>query len=131
MPLTPFTKLNYNHTEADGTANINLQKGSIRFWIKPNWHRTGTSGGPGSWARILECGTFSGAADMGWWGMYFGPDGASIWLVSQGTVGLTGHSLVGAINWQAGNWYQVVLTYDATGSALYVNGGEGDERFAA
>jgi hypothetical protein len=113
------SKLIYQHTETDASANINLQKGSVRLWIKPNW----TSGaGPGSLARLIECGEYSGSANIGWWCIYVSSDGTSLRLASQDGLGHTRESLICNISWYSGLWYQVVVTYDGTGSALYVNG---------
>ena len=49
--------------EVNGTANINCQKGTVRFWFKPAWtngFRGGTTPG-----RLLEMGSTNGTT--GWW----------------------------------------------------------------
>jgi len=108
--------LKYRDVEADGTANINCRKGSIRFWFKPGWS---SDSGPGGWGRLIELGDNTPAG--GWWALSVNPTGSELWLQSQ-LNGVQQTYLVGSLNLVASEWYQIVATYSTAASALYVNG---------
>ena len=113
--------LAYRVVETNGSANINLCNGSIRFWFKPDWNSATTNNGigPGTEARLIEIGS-QGSAD-GWWALVLSPDGAMLsfdtWTNGAGMTNLTV-----AVKWTSNDWHQVVLTYSATNSTLYLDG---------
>ena len=76
------SRLTLAHTNADGSANINLRRGTIRFWYRPDWTTRpegATDGGPLSWARLLEVGGWPPEAHGGFWGLHLNdPTGSQI-----------------------------------------------------
>jgi hypothetical protein len=113
---TTPTSLKYRHSELIGSANLNLRSGSIRFWFKPSWN-SGAGQGPGAAATLIYIGQtapnrFSIDVDV---------TGQQLSFKSATTAGAL-PVISRTINWIAGNWYQVALTYSPSGSCLYVNG---------
>jgi hypothetical protein len=114
--------LKYCDVEANGSANINCQKGTVRFWFKPAWN-SGSRGGttPG---RLLEMGSSSGTT--GWWTLEVNNAGDQVAFKTRndgsGTVNtlLTNNLTPG--EWPSNQWRQIALTYSPTASALYVDG---------
>ena len=96
--------------------NINLRTGTIRFWFQPNWN---SGVGPGSEARLIEIGNKN--SPSGWWALTVNANGTQINFSSQGNA--TGSPLLTVpINWRAGDWHQLALTYCPSASGLYVDG---------
>ncbi|MFN7139928.1 MAG: RCC1 domain-containing protein, partial [Limisphaerales bacterium] len=57
-------KLSYKETEPNGAANINLRRGSVRFWFKPNWNG---GVGTGLKGRLIDSG--SSLPNQGCWSL--------------------------------------------------------------
>jgi RHS repeat-associated protein len=112
--------LAYRESEsAAPTANINCRNGSVRFLFEPDWS-SGT--GPGTEARLIEMGT-KGTTN-GAWGLYVNSTGTSLYFCTQtngASVAPITTNLSATISWSSANWYEIVLTYGPTNSALYVN----------
>lgn len=117
--------LKYRDTEADGSANINLRRGTFRIWIRPDWTSASLGGtGPGEWARIVEMGAWTQDASYGDWQLCFSPDGNEIrWGSDDGLGHLAGGAYTG-VTWRAGHWHQVAFAYDEGAARLYVDGAE-------
>src|SRR5438876_5985200 len=59
--------LRYNVTEDDGTVEVSFGTGTVMTWFQPLWNsgdRAGTAG------RLLEVGSYTTNASVGWWGLY-------------------------------------------------------------
>ena len=108
--------LKYRDLETNGTANILLPSGSIRFWFKPDWN-SGT--GPGSAGRLIEVGNQT--ATNGWWALALNTNGTQLTFGTQAG-GLAMTNLTTPIYWDSNQWHQVVLTYTGTNSSLYLDG---------
>ena len=118
------SRLTLPDLNADGSANINLRHGTIRFWIKPDWSSANQSGtGPGSWARMIEVGTYSAPSTVGIWTLHFDPDGNHILFASTNALDQWSPSFAAPISWQADQWHQIVLTYSPTETRLHIDGG--------
>ncbi|HXC34898.1 MAG TPA: LamG-like jellyroll fold domain-containing protein [Candidatus Acidoferrales bacterium] len=111
----------YHDVESNGMANILVWKGAFRFWFSPDWNSTTTNGGagPGSLARLIELGS-QGSPD-GWWTLALSPGGTALDFITQ-TNGIALTNLTATINWTSNDWHQIVLTYSATNSLLYLDG---------
>jgi hypothetical protein len=111
----------YPNKSAVGNANIAFRSGTLRFMFQPNWSSVDAGGtGPGDSARLIETGAYSPNFTTDWWALYFSPDGNQmIFAGSSGGVACT--NLVASISFVSNLWYQVVLTYTLTSSALYVD----------
>lgn len=116
------SRVTYREIEADGKPNVNFRRGSISLWVKPSWS-SGASGGPGSYGRIVECGTWNATTPTGLWAVHFNPDGTKLVVVSQNN-GSTFRNESSAINWAAGSWHNIVVAYGPTATKLYVDGSE-------
>ncbi len=118
----PSSRLTIADRNADGSANINLLRGSIRFWVKPSWTSQEIAGtGPGSWARLIEVGSYSWPASYGFFSLFFKHDGNEIRFSSQNENGQSFDWLSSGIEWTAGQWHQVVLTYSPEETKLYLD----------
>jgi hypothetical protein len=114
--------LAYRDVETNGNANINLRNGTVRFWFKPDWSSVDQSGtGPQAEGRLLEMG-IKGSTN-GWWGLVVGSSGTNIYFGTQtNSTGTLTTNLSTAISWSSNVWHQVVLTYGATNTSLYLDG---------
>lgn len=125
VPAETLTQLTYRETEGNGAANINLRRGTVRLWIRPDWTSASLGGtGPGEWARIVEVGMWTPDASYGNWQLHFDPAGDQIgWYFDDGH----GHSTdrrYSGLQWRAGEWHEVALTYDEGTVRLYEDGVE-------
>lgn len=109
------SQLTYREVETNGVQNIYLKRGTIMFWVKPDW----TSGtGPGHEGRLIEVG--DQGTTNGWWALYCTSNGSQLKFSAQAG-GITTNYLTCPIQW-SNVWTHVALTYNETGSALYLNG---------
>jgi hypothetical protein len=115
-------QLQFPYRQADGTPLVNLRRGSIRFWYRPDWSSRSMGGdGPGNFGRLLELGVNSSDFNQGWWSLYFNPFSDRIQLASKSS-GFASPQLNVGIALEEGQWYQFVLTYNTTQIQLYLNG---------
>ncbi len=113
----------YNTVEDDGTTNLLCSSGTISMWFSPDWSDTNSGGtGPGSWGRLLEAGTYTTNASVGWFSLYLSPDGSTIYFGGQTNNGNGSNYLSAPVSLTNNAWYNLVLTYGPTNSALYLNG---------
>ncbi|TXT49500.1 MAG: beta-glycosidase-like protein [Limisphaerales bacterium] len=116
--------LTYRDVETNGSPNINLREGSVRFWFKPNWASTNASGtGPGTWGRLVSVGWFTYDGSVGFWDLQFHPEGNQITF--NGFDGQTNYGvgyLAANISFHSNQWHQITLTYSPSSSALYIDG---------
>ena len=119
--------LHYNVHESDGTTNLTLSAGTVTFWFAPgSWSSTNSGGtGPGEWRRLLEVGGYTPDSSYGLWSIYVDDVGANIYFSTQ-TNDLSSNltTYVSApIAWTTNYFHFVALTYSATNTALYLDGG--------
>jgi len=116
--------LAYNFVESDGTNNIALAVGTVSFWFNPSWTSTNHGGtGPGAGpGRFFEVGNYTTNASVGWLSLYVSSDGCTVYFAGQTNNGSQGTYLSAPVTFVASNWYNLVLTYGPTNSALYLNG---------
>ena len=99
--------LKYNDVEAGGFANVNCRRGTLRFWLRQN------SGFQvqGTWARLVEMGTYTANSSYGFWCLGTNPQGTLIQFVTQDDGVHTTH-LQKSIQLDRRIRHQIVLTYD-------------------
>jgi hypothetical protein len=118
--------LRYNVQESDGTTNFSPSVGTVTFWFAPSWSGTNQGGtGPGEYGRLLEAGAYTANSSLGWWSIYVDPAGANLYFSTQ-TNDLSGtyHTFVSTpIAWTTNYFHFVALSYSATNTALYLDGG--------
>ena len=102
----------------------NCRIGTVRFWFCPNWSSVYPflGAGPGGWARLIEMGNTT-SATAGWWALSVDPTGANLIFESQiNGAGNRTTYFTRPIEWQAGRWQHIAITYTGTASKLYING---------
>src|SRR5262245_15061709 len=111
--------------EQTASGNVNLPMTgprTVRFWFAPEWSNAGIGTGPGAEARLLEVGAWSAQGAQGWWSLTINPAGTELRFLAHGSAA-TVEILRASIDWSAGEWHQVALTWSPQGQTLlYVNG---------
>ncbi len=77
---TEGSLLMYKDVESSGKANINLRRGTVRFWVRPY---VSSGGDLQSWGRLLEVGSWSPDASYGVWTIYYDPTASQVLLATQ------------------------------------------------
>jgi hypothetical protein len=115
--------LGYPLNRTDGSSVILATNGSIRFWFKPDWTTGVNTPGQNSidTIRLFELGRQSSDASYGWFALTIDPTGELLKFSTEAN-GVHADNIVYPINFNRKSWYQIVLTYTLTNSALYVNG---------
>ena len=113
----------YNVVDAEAgfpATNLSCVHGSLEMWFSPDWS---TGDNLGDWGRLLEVGNWDTnlTTNSSAWGLYFSPDGSNLTFSGEGG-GLATNWLTAPIAWNAGDWHYIVLTYDETNLALYLEG---------
>jgi hypothetical protein len=117
-----IAQLKYREQEYLGNANINVANGTVSFWYKPNWIGTNASGvGPKKEIRLIDVGFKTADKSNGWWGIVINKEGTMLSLDAQGN-GVDTNYLAAPLNWTNSVWHQIVITYTATNSILYIDG---------
>jgi len=115
--------LQYNVMEDDGTTNLTVDVGSVAFWFAPAWAGTNNGGtGPGQWGRLIEVGSYTNDASLGWWSLYVDDVGANLYFTVQPGDETTTTYLTAPISWASNYWHCIALTYSATNTALFLDG---------
>ena len=105
----------------DGKTNINLTNGSLEIWCSPDWTSVADGGtGPAAWATIWDIGQYTSDASIGAWLLTIDPVGSNLVWVAQS--GGSNQFIWTLINFDAGDWHQIVATWNETNSCLYVDG---------
>jgi len=112
--------ITYAVVEPSGKTNLDLAQGTLETWFSPDWN---SSDGIGNWGTLLQVGAWNTnlSAATGAWGLYISSDASMLYFSAQ-TNGMFTNYLNAPIAWYAGDWHQIVVTYSATNSALYLEG---------
>ncbi len=112
----------YREIETNGRPNINLRSGTVRFWFKPDWSSATAGGsGPQNYARLIEVGTYSGDATIGWWGLGFDLGGDTLSFTSHSN-GVYRPYWDAPVSLVSNRWHQFTLSYSPSNTALFLNG---------
>ncbi len=126
--------IRYFDVETNGAQNLNLQRGGIRFFYKPEgWeaYPNGFGGfqgsGPGQIARLFEVGRYvtPGLPGPGWLALSIAADGRSLMLETQDGVGgqnTIAASFLFARGFRANEWSQISVSWDPTGIKMRQGG---------
>ena len=104
---------------SDEGSTLPLARGSMRFWFKPDW----SSGeGPGGYGTLMSFGKWKAPPGMsGYWGLSLDPKGERIAFGAQSEdKGMT--FIATSVSFKKDNWYEIVLTYDANATWVYIDG---------
>lgn len=105
-----------------GKTNLSATVGTIRFWFRPSWSSSSVDGkGPKQAGRLLEMGAWGRNSAVAWWALQFDGTGDSLALVAQ-SGGECASILSVPIQWTAGEWHQIALSYSSSGSWLFLDG---------
>jgi hypothetical protein len=117
--------LQYHVIETSGATNFSPAAGSVSFWFAPSWSSTNQGGsGPGEYGRLFEVGGFTTNSSFGLWSIYVDAGGNNLYFSAQ-TNDLSGNLttyLSAPISWTPNYFHNVVVTYSATNTALYLDG---------
>ncbi|HWD92518.1 MAG TPA: LamG-like jellyroll fold domain-containing protein [Verrucomicrobiae bacterium] len=118
---TNIAALAYRDTETNGMPNINYRFGTIRFWFAPNWSSTNGGTGPGNTAVLFDVGNFNATSNNSFWAMTVNSNGNNLAFTSASN-GVLATNVSTSISWQSNMWHEIGLTYDDSGTLLYVDG---------
>ena len=121
--VTPFV---VTGLDAAGRTNV-ATEGALRFWVKPYWTSAPDGKGAGTEARLVELAVAGGRQAVAVWWLQVNSTGTVVSLMEQSDSGPV-TLLKAEINWQAGQWHQIVLNYGEQ-TALAIDGeisAEGD-----
>lgn len=119
--------LQYNVYETGGKTNLTVAAGTVMFWFAPSsWSSTNSGGnGPGEYARLLEVGGYTPDSSFGWWSIYLDTAGANLYFSAQtndlSSTVTTYFSY--PLSWTTNYFHNLAVTYSATNTALYLDGG--------
>ena len=108
-------RLVYRVVEPDNRINLNLLRGTVRFWFKPDSWSSGEDGHSFG-SRLLEVGRYSseGRGD-GWWGLFLNQDRTKLSFGSQGPNSNTSrwetYIESEPLDFHIGQWYEVKISY--------------------
>ncbi len=115
--------LTYPVIDGDQTNLVIGAPGSVAFWFAPSWSGTNSGGsGPGVWGRLIEAGSYTTNASIGWWSLYTDPAGCNLYFSAQTNNGTSAVYLSAPIAWTTNKWHFVTLTYSPTNASLYLDG---------
>jgi hypothetical protein len=107
---------------SDGEANTSLTSGTISFWFQPNYTSVPDGGdGPTNWASLLTIGQWTSNAAASCWSLVIDPNGTNLIFLAQSN-GAEQIVLTAPIDFDAGDWHNVYLTYCPTNCCLYLEG---------
>ncbi len=112
------------YQQPDSWTNISVDSsnGSLSFWYQPNYTSVADGGdGPGNWAALINIGAYTTNASVGNWLLAIDPPGSNIlFLAASG--GSRQVVFKYPINMDAGDWWQIGVSWSDTNSCLYLNG---------
>lgn len=114
--------LNYGVYDSDGNTNVTFDTGSLFFWYQPDFSSTlAGGGGPGEWANLIMIGNLTTNAADGCWCLAVDPAGTNLVFLAQ-TNGASQTVFSTPIDWYAGDWHFVAISYSPTNCAVYLEG---------
>ena len=92
------------------------------FWFQPNYTSVPDGGnGPTNWASLLTIGQWTANASASCWSLVIDPDGTNLAFLAQSN-GASQIVLTAPIDFDAGDWHSICLTYSSDGCWLYLEG---------
>jgi alpha-tubulin suppressor-like RCC1 family protein len=114
--------LAYREEETNATSNINLRRGTVSFWFKPDWASVSAGGaGPGTNAALLAVGHRSESFTNEFWGLEVDAAGDRLRFLTEGE-GQQRLYLDLPASFPSNQWHHIALTYSPTLSELYIDG---------
>jgi len=97
--------------------NLNGAHGAVRFWFSPDWNGGTGTGAPGYLFELGDVGSPGGG-----WALVTDSSGSGLSLVSGCNGALTTYLAAAIGGWVSSQWHQIVLSYSATNTALFLDG---------
>ncbi len=106
---------------AEEWTNISLTNGSLEVWCQANWTSMADGGsGPGEWSTVWDIGSYTHNASIGAWLLAVNPSGSNLVWVAQSSG--SNQVVWTPIDFDAGDWHQIVASWSETNSCIYVDG---------
>ena len=107
---------------SDGYYNIVFDVGSISCWFQANWTSVTDGGtGPTNWAALFSAGHWTSNAADSAWALAISPAGTN--LVMEAQSGGSNQVVFDVpIDYDAGDWHWVTITYSNTFASVYLEG---------
>ena len=106
----------------DRHTNMTFGAGSISLWFQPNWTSTSDGGiGPTNWAALLSVGNWTSNAAESAWAIAISPSGTNLVMEAQ-SAGSNQVVFNVPIDFDAGDWHSIVITYSLTNCCVYMEG---------
>ncbi len=112
------------YQQPDNWTNINVDSsnGSLSFWYQPNYTSVADGGdGPGNWAALINIGAYTTNASVGNWLLAVDPSGSNILFLTTSN-GSRQVVFRYPIDMDAGDWWQIGVSWSDTNTCLYLNG---------
>ena len=108
----------------DGYTNLTVDQGTVMFWFASDWSSASLGGtGPGDpYGALIETGSYTSDASVGWWSIYVDSNADNIYFSAQNNSGLQTNYLSAPIAWTNGAFHLIAVTYTATNSQLFLDG---------
>ncbi len=112
------------YQQPDNWTNISVDSsnGSLSFWYQPNYTSVADGeSGPGKWAALINIGAYTTNAFVGDWLLAIDPPASNIlFLTASG--GSRQVVFKYPIDMDAGDWWQIGVSWSSTNTCLYLNG---------
>ncbi len=112
------------YQQPDSWTNISVDSsnGSLSFWYQANYTSVADGGdGPGNWAALINIGAYTTNATVGDWLLAIDPPASNIlFLTASG--GSRQVVFKYPIDMDAGDWWQIGVSWSDTNTCLYLNG---------
>ena len=106
----------------DGHTNMTFGTGSIFLWFQANWSSTTDGGtGPTNWAALFSVGNWTSNAAQSAWTIAISPSGTNLVMEAQSS-GSNQVVFDVPIDFDAGDWHSIVVTYSLTNCCVYLEG---------
>ncbi len=112
------------YQQPDNWTNINVasSNGSLSFWYQPNYTSVADGGnGPGNWAALFNIGAYTTNASVGDWLLAIDPPASNILFLTTSN-GSRQVVFRYPIDMDAGDWWQIGVSWSETNTCLYLNG---------
>lgn len=108
----------------DGNTNMTFDQGTVLFWFSSDWTSESLGGtGPGEpYGALIETGSYTSDASVGWWSIFIDAGGSNIYLSAQNNSGVQSNYVSAPIAWTNALFHLIAVTYTPTNTQLFLDG---------